>query len=320
MTRKIISIVLSFCMIMSCFAIGGFTASAAEASGNVSAAAAEPAGTGQFAQDTIQGGNVLHCFNWTYNNIRSNLADIAAAGYTAVQTSPVQQAKDYSSGYTTLGNEWWKLYQPLTLSVAASGTSYLGSPRELRMLCQDAHDLGIKVIADIVANHVANNGTEGGGYALVHPDVEEDLQDPTYYHTSTSYISDTNRRTMTQNHMKMPDLNTGDAYIQERVLGLLKECVDFGVDGFRFDAAKHIELPTDDASFASDFWPTVINGIKDYKSDVFVYGEILGTAGTDISNYTQYMNITDDSVSNNVRGAVYTNTPSASNLANHTYG
>ena len=316
MTKKLISIVLSFCMIMSCFAIGGVTASAAETSGNVSASA----DGSQYAQDTIQGSNVLHCFNWTYNNIRANLADIAEAGYTAVQTSPVQQAKDYSPSYTTLGGEWWKLYQPLTLSVAASGTSYLGSPNELRMLCQEADEYGIKIIADIVANHVANNGTEGGGYDLVHHDVEEDLQDESYYHTSKDYISDANRRTMTQNHMKMPDLNTGDDYIQERVLGLLKECVDLGVDGFRFDAAKHIELPTDDASFASDFWPTVINGIKDYKSDVFVYGEILGSAGTDISNYTQYINITDDSVSNNARGAVYTSSPSASRLADYNYG
>ena len=33
---------------------------------------------------------------------------------------------------------------------------------------------------------------------------------------------------------------------------LLKECIDAGIDGFRFDAAKHIETP-EDPNFASSF-------------------------------------------------------------------
>ena len=73
MTQKIISVVLSFCMIMSCFAISGISASAAGVSDSTSASAGEPTGS-QYAQDTIGGSNVLHCFNWTYNNIKANLA------------------------------------------------------------------------------------------------------------------------------------------------------------------------------------------------------------------------------------------------------
>ena len=94
----------------------------------------------------------------------------------------------------------------------------------------------------------------------------------------------------------MPDLNTSNSYVQSRVLGLLEECVDLGVDGFRFDAAKHIELPSDtSSSCASDFWPTVINGIDDYTdNDLYCYGEILNSAGTDITNYTQYLDVTDN--------------------------
>ena len=40
---------------------------------------------------------MLHAFNWSYNTIKENLPAIAAAGYTTVQTSPVQQPKDYST-------------------------------------------------------------------------------------------------------------------------------------------------------------------------------------------------------------------------------
>ncbi len=301
MTRKLTSIVLALCMVFSCFAICGTVASAATpAQGNTNSR--------QYAQDEIQGSAVLHCFNWTYKNIENNLADIAAAGYTAVQTSPVQQHKDYYPGTRVLGDEWWKLYQPVSINIAPAGTSYLGSPTDLSDLCEAADDYGIKIIVDIVANHLANDGTYGGGFARLSPEVEAVMHNANYYHTDTTYINDQSRYNMTQYHMGMPDLKTQDVYIQERYLQLLKDCVDLGVDGFRFDAAKHIELPTDPSNIRGNFWPYVINGIKQYDPDVYVYGEILGSAGTAITNYTTYMSVTDDVTSRTAReGAYYNN-------------
>ena len=316
MTQKIISVVLSFCMIMSCFAISGISASAAGVSDSTSASAGESTGS-QYAQDTIGGSNVLHCFNWTYNNIKANLADIAEAGYTAVQTSPVQQPKDYSASYHTMSDEWWKMYQPLNLDIAEEGTTYLGSPDDLQELCEAADTYGIKVIVDIVANHLANNGTDGGGFSHVNVNVDPDLYYSKYFHSSTSAINYNSRQSITQDHLGMPDLNTGNSYIQQKVLKLLKDCVDLGVDGFRFDAAKHIEVPTGSSSFASDFWSTVINGIKAYKDDVYVYGEVLGSAGIDISNYTTYMSVTDDEASSTARGGVTGS--NAASLASYSY-
>ena len=126
---------------------------------------------------------------------------------------------------------------------------------------------------------------------LAQASVESDLYNSNYFHSTNTYTSDSNRYTITQYHLGMPDLNTSNSYVQQRVLGLLEECVDLGVDGFRFDAAKHIELPTDTSSgCASDFRPTVLNGIDSYTSnDLYNYGEILNYAGTDISNYTEYL-------------------------------
>ena len=72
--------------------------------------------------EDIEGGAILHCFNWTYNEIRAALPDIAAAGYIAVQTSPVQQVKDYDASYMDSKGQWWKLYQPLGLRIAPDGT------------------------------------------------------------------------------------------------------------------------------------------------------------------------------------------------------
>ena len=123
---------------------------------------------------------------------------------------------------------------------------------------------------------------------------------------------------MTHGHLGMPELNTSKAYIQNKVLDLMKECVDCGADGFRFDTAKHIELPTDDDGTKSDFWPTVINGINNYQAQkggepLYIYGEILGDAySKDINRqYVQYMDLTDDYTSYLVRNAVRNNDANA---------
>ena len=75
-------------------------------------------------------GPILHCWNWSLKNIEDRLPSIKAAGYTAIQTSPLQPQKDfYAGGYWK--NEWWKLYQPLGFEIAtynnALGPMALGS-------------------------------------------------------------------------------------------------------------------------------------------------------------------------------------------------
>ena len=282
--KSSLSIMLSLCLIFSILCVGSIETSAVEYE--------------TYAQESVQGGAILHCFNWSYNNIKAALPDIARAGYTAVQTSPVQRPKDYNSSWTDMVNQWWKMYQPLGFSIA-NGNTWLGTKAELTSLCTEAEKYGIKVVVDIVANHLANNGTSGGTFSLLHPDVDSGLKNANFYHTSNNGTNDNSRYNMTQYHLGMPDLNTANTQIQQRALGLLEECIDCGVDGFRFDAAKHIELPTDPSNCRSNFWPYVIDGAKNYASDndkpePFFYGEILGSAGTDISNYTTYMAVTEN--------------------------
>ena len=310
MKKKILLLVLSLTVALTAACSLHASFSAAQTNDAV--------GQTQFAQNTIRGAAVLHCFNWSYNEIKNNLPDIAAAGYTAVQTSPVQKPKSYKSSYTSTSGQWWKLYQPLTLSVADGGT-WLGTKSELEALCSEADEYNIKVIVDIVANHMANN-TSGGGYSHLSENVESDLKNSAYYHSETYGVNDNSRYEMTHGHLGMPDLNTANSHVQKRVLGLLKECVDCGVDGFRFDAAKHIELPSDDSSTKSEFWPYVINGIKSYKSDVFCYGEILNTAATSMSNYTKYIDVTDNKTGNSALSAAKNSNASSLAASNYQMG
>lgn len=107
----------------------------------------------QYLRDKVGDGVMLHAFNWSYNTIKENLPAIAAAGYTTVQTSPVQQPKDYSTSGDVTG-QWWKLYQPISFHIAEE--SWLGTKDDLKSLCDEADKYGIKIICDIVSNHIAN--------------------------------------------------------------------------------------------------------------------------------------------------------------------
>lgn len=266
-------------------------------------AAAEAAGSYGLEED-VQDGVILHAWNWSYNTIKSKLAEIAAAGYTTVQTSPVQQPKDYNEAYTDVKGQWWKLYQPVSFSIAQN--SWLGSKEELTALCQEADQYGIKIICDIVVNHLANNG-DGTQFSPQVAQYESTIYNDynTYVHPFTS-SSDNSVQEVVWGNIGMPDLNTSNSYIQSRAISLLRECIDCGVDGFRFDTAKHVETPSD-GQYASDFWPNVINNAKQYASstkgiDLYCYGEILNTPGSgrSFSSYTSYINVTDNKTSDAV--------------------
>lgn len=44
--------------------------------------------------ENCQDGTILHCFDWSFNQIKQELPNIAAAGFTSVQTSPSQGNAD----------------------------------------------------------------------------------------------------------------------------------------------------------------------------------------------------------------------------------
>ena len=254
--------------------------------------------------ENAEDGLTLHAFNWTYREIMINLENIRNAGFKNVLTMPVQQPKGG-------GATWWAFYQPLSFSIG--NDSALGSKEDLEALCSEAEKYGICILADIVVNHMANiddNAKESDGTPTVLPAVadyepeiynnrNEDIDGigVTFHHNRNAAGS--GAETQVYAYGNLPDLNTANAYVQERVLSLLKECIDVGIDGFRFDAAKHIET-SQDPQYASDFWDNTLEEAKIYYrtrtgKELYVYGEILNApSGRDLSVYTDHMRVTDD--------------------------
>lgn len=327
-SKKIISSLLVAGLVMSSSVVGfsAVTTSSSEVAASSTIDFEQP--------DNVQEGVILHCWNWSYNNIKKYLPQIAAAGYTAVQTSPVTQPKDYYWEGTAYGNvgipdgtggadgNWWKSYQPVTESICDNGYTWYGTKAEFKSMCDEAEKYGIKVIVDIVANHMGNiQGWKIGSVEEVMGDISPQvgtfwnpdmLTDSSYWHISTSWVhSSDGRFDVTQGNMGMPDLNTGDKKVQNMILNLLKECIDNGADGFRFDAAKHIETPKDDAAFASDFWDVVLDGATSYAKSTknftpYYYGEVLNRIDSNAAEnyYLSKMSVTDNSTGDNIRNSL----------------
>lgn len=250
-------------------------------------------------------GLTFHAFNWTFKQIKENLSGIANSGFKSILTMPVQEPKNG-------GSSWWSFYQPLSFSIAKN--SSLGTKEELEDLCEEAEKYDISILVDIVANHMANitdDDLESDGTPKVSTSVEkyepiiyqnrnndvDGIHGITFHHNKNAIGS--GQETQYYQYGQLPDLNTANPYVQERVLSLLKECIDVGVDGFRFDTAKHIETE-EDPQYASDFWINTLDVAKTYYTEktgkkLYAYGEVLNSPlNRSIDVYTKRMLITDD--------------------------
>lgn len=242
-------------------------------------------------------GAILHAWCWSFDTITENLKDIKEAGYTSIQTSPINNCKVGDSGGTALYSDgekgkWWYHYQPTDYVI---GNYQLGSVDNFKKMCQEADKLGIKIIVDVPMNHVSSD------VSVVNKNITGLCDQP--FHDRGEIGSYSSRKQVTQNDLLgLKDLNTQDPKVQEYIHEYLKTVISSGASGFRFDAAKHIELPDDDPEYASDFWTVVLdNGAE------FQYGEILQGENDRINDYAQIMSVTASNYGKNIRMAALGN-------------
>ena len=220
-------------------------------------------------KDNIQDGVILHCFDWTLADIQAEIPNIAKAGFTAVQTSPVHERAGK-------GSVWYDVYRPYDFKIGNG----LGTEADLKALCAEAHKYGVKVIVDVVANH-----TDYGN-------VAERLLDLSLYHQLGHGIDWHNRNDVTHGEIGMKDLDTNNPTVQAIIRQYIQDLKACGVDGVRWDAIKHIGLPSEGDSFMQNV----------VDQEMYNYGEILdSTGGNDnvlFPEYQTYMSITDNGYGN----------------------
>ena len=277
--------------------------------------------------DDIQDGAILHAWCWSFNTIKENMKDIAAAGFTTVQTSPANECKDTYSNMKLMGNDevngtdgcWWWQYQPTDWKI---GNYQLGSRDDFKAMCAEADKYGIKVIVDVIPNHttpdlakVSDNlyNAVGGKDNLYHANgFKEITQWGNRYECTTGQMGG------------LPDVNTENPDFQAYFLKYLNDLIACGADGFRYDTAKHIGVPSDPTDIKSarnNFWPVVTgeesaNGVTLSDKNVFTYGEVLQGDNVPESEYAKYMRMTASSYGETLRGAVTGNSFDVDTISN----
>lgn len=220
-------------------------------------------------KDNIQDGVILHCFDWTLADIQEEIPNIAKAGFTAVQTSPVHERAGK-------GSVWYDVYRPYDFKIGNG----LGTEADLKALCAKAHEYGVKVIVDVVANHTD------------HPTVAERLKDESLYHERFGVGNWHDRHQVTFGMIGMWDLDTNNPTVQAIIKQYIQDLKACGVDGIRWDAIKHIGLPSEGDSFMQNV----------VDQEMYNYGEILDSTGGDdnvlFPEYQTYMSITDNGYGN----------------------
>ncbi len=190
-----------------------------------------------------------------------------------LQISPCQR------GDVSVGSPWHDLYRPYDLAFKSSGYC---SEADLQSLCQEAANYGIKIIVDVVANHVDKTA----GYH----DTWWDSNGRVRWNGGINYGD---RYSITHGQLgDYGDINSEDSEVCARGKAYVEKLKSLGVKGIRWDAAKHIGLPSEGCGF----WSSVTS-----VPGMYHYGEILDAPGPNagiIEEYANYMSVTDNKYSN----------------------
>ena len=271
--------------------------------------------------DSIEAGTILQCFCWDFNTIKESMADIAAAGFTSVQTSPINECLEGENGGMELyGNgKWYYHYQPTDFKI---GNYQLGTREEFKAMCEEADKYGISVLVDVIANHttpetdaVSQDLIEAGGGSL-----------ETLYHKGNANDLNNYSSRLDCTTYKMgglPDINTERPSFQDYFFEFINDCIDCGADGFRYDTAKHIGLPDDpkeDDGFENNFWEKATTSVKNADS-LFIYGEVLQGNNDRIKDYISEIGRTTASTyGSKIRSAVNNNVLSPGSVSDYWLG
>lgn len=271
--------------------------------------------------------SILHVWSWNFPNIAKNMSRIADAGFTMIQTSPVQQcynpegsSKKIFDENVTEGN-WYYYYQPTDWKI---GNQIVGSREEMKEMMDSASKYGIRVIVDVLPNHTAFDIDE----------VSEDFykavggRDKMFHSQGLQGVKDYNDRLQCTlwGSGNLPDVNTENPDFQKYYMQFVNDLLSLGVGGFRYDTAKHIGVHSDPVDTASgvkenDFWDVAtgrksVKGVKlavPYDS-LFVYGEVLQDRNVPEAEYADYFGQTASGYGHILREALEKRDANAVNL------
>lgn len=180
---------------------------------------------------------IIQLFQWNWDSIAKECQEfIGPAGYGYVQVNPASEHIQ--------GTQWWTDYQVVSYKLQ----SKRGTPSQFQSMINACHTAGVKVIVDVVFNHMAgyDSGSGVAGSTYTHYNYP-DIYQPEHFHycgTPGNDIQDWNDRSQLQNCelANLADLATENEYVRGKLVSHGNDLLNMGVDGFRIDAAKHVPV------------------------------------------------------------------------------
>ncbi len=233
----------------------------------------------------------VHLFEWKWLDIATECETVLGpAGFHAVQVSPPQEHSIVPS------HDWSERYQPVSYSIALSRS---GTGAEFTSMVNRCRAAGVGIIVDAVINHMTNFpspgvGSKGTAYTKYN---YPGLYAPTDFHqacTVSNYQDAANVQDCEL--LSLPDLNTSLATVRQKIADYLISLARLGVEGFRIDAAKHIQqVELDDIIARVNqavtpppyFFLEVIGGANEALTPRDYFGEGFSSGGAaDITEFT----------------------------------
>lgn len=263
-------------------------------------------------------------FQQTWNTIAKECKDTyGPEGVGYVEVSPPQES--------IKGSSWWTSYQPVSYKL----DSKLGTEAEFKNMITVCKAQGVGIIADVVMNNTASpdnkgtfTGTNGSEYT---PDAGSfpgfatstypDGLTATDFHSCTKQIADYKNQEEVQRCRLsgMLDFDSESDKVQDIEADYMARMYDYGVVGFRIDAAKHINTDSLHALKAK-----LAQKIGKNASDIYWIQEVIGNAseaaGIQPPHYTQNGTVTEFGFKSEMSQAFNNNVTSLKDLAKRLSG
>lgn len=181
-----------------------------------------------------------------------------------------------------------------------------GTLDDFRVMVAEAHRRNIKIVIDLVLNHTSKqhpwflSACEGKNspyrdyYVWANKDsiadqiskktVTLDSDNITQWHAANGDTVAEHYYGFFSRHM--PDLNFDNPKVRNEFVAIAQFWLnEIGVDGFRFDAARHI-YPDDRAADSHAFWKWYRTELEKIKPDVYLIGEVFSVDRDEVAPYT----------------------------------
>ncbi|MFB6189702.1 MAG: alpha-amylase domain-containing protein [Halapricum sp.] len=258
--------------------------------GGLGAAAAGWSLTSGTVEAAIGDSAIYQYYHTDWTTITDNLAAVADAGYDAIQVPPAQFSRLYEYERQANAETYDQPlgYQPIDYT---NFDSVFGTEAEYQAMVTEAHNQGLEVIADAVTNHMA----AGGDYF----DRKVTLDDLPYFSSQDFHDQctiDYSDPASVENCwlVGLRDLKQESSYVRGQLKNYIQKYADLGVDGIRWDAAKHIP-----EWFFSDYGNVWTDDLGLYSVGEVLDGAVSGDqqyaeTGMSVTDYALYYTMKED--------------------------